>query len=95
MGKRKKRTTTCKRKEDSKVLRADRRAEVQHERTTRTCSCPPWAKHRDDCPVGYLTKDDEEDDDDAAIAGNTGSTGASNTNNGDGGTDGGTDDTTS
>ena len=38
--------------------REARRAEIEHERKTRTCSCPPWETHSAKCPVNLLLADD-------------------------------------
>ena len=94
MGKTKKRTTQCKRKTEKEESRAIRQAEVEHERITRRCSCSPRAKHRDDCPVGYPTKDgDSGDDADAAGSGGAPNAAAasSNSSDGNGHTNNGTD----
>ena len=38
--------------------RASWQAEVEHELHNRTCSCPPWQSHRDNCPINTVLTDD-------------------------------------
>ena len=43
---------------EASTKRASRRAEVEHERATRTCQCPPWANHLNSCAVNALLPKD-------------------------------------
>ena len=38
--------------------REARRSQVEHERRTRTCTCPPWETHSAKCPINLLLSDD-------------------------------------
>ena len=38
--------------------RETRRSQIEHERLTRTCSCPAWETHSAKCPVNFLLADD-------------------------------------
>ena len=38
--------------------RETKRSQIEHERLTRTCACPPWQTHSAKCPVNFLLADD-------------------------------------
>ena len=43
--------------EEAQVRRRERRIEVEYERLTRTCDCPPWEPHAPDCKSRSVLED--------------------------------------